>query len=434
MRNYLKSLLFVLLAIAGTAKAQDVELTPLDTIAANVQKLNADIISLKRLKVSGYMQAQYQKIETIGGKTFEGGDFPANSDNRFMLRRARVKFTYDTKLAKYVFNLDLTEKGAAIKDMYINVMDPFINAFSVTAGVFNRPFGYEIPYSSSSRESPERSRFTQTLFPGERESGAMLTFQMPKTSPLNFLKIDAGLFNGNGTSPEFDKKKDFIGHIGIEKTTANRIIKYGLGASYYNGSVLHPKQTAAGQTNKGVNSYEISDGAFVANSDTAAGSFHKRTYMGLDAQLIVETPLGFTTLRGEYLSGQQPGTAASTSSTTSAPLAGDAYLRKISGAYVYFVQTFAGTKLGVVAKWDVYDPNTKISGDQIGLTTAPAKATTAGDLKYTTTGLGLLYNYTPHVRLTAYYDMVKNETSKNLSGYNSDLKDNVFTLRLQYKF
>lgn len=430
MKNYLKPLLFILLAIAGTAKAQDAELTPLDTVTVNVQKLNAAMSALQKLKITGYMQAQYQIADSVGIKSFAGGDFPAASDNRFVLRRGRVKFTYDAKLAKFVVTFDISEKGLSTKDAYMVVSDPYLNAFSVTAGIFNRPFGFEIPYSSSSRESPERARFTQTLFPGERDLGAMLTFQMPKTSPLNFLKIDAGFFNGNGVNPEFDKKKDFIGHIGIAKAVMHEKIKYGLGFSYYNGGVFHPKQA----NGKGFGSYDIKNGAFVANSDTAAGSFHERTYVGIDAQLTVETPLGLTTLRGEYLQGKQPGTSTSTNSTTSAPLASDIYLRNISGMYVYFVQSFKGTKLGVVAKYDIYDPNTDISGDQIGLTAAGAKATTAGDLKYNTLGLGLIYNYTPNIKFTAYRDMVKNETSKNLKGYHSDLSDNVWTLRLQYKF
>ncbi|HEX7411033.1 MAG TPA: hypothetical protein VF298_02715 [Bacteroidales bacterium] len=442
MKTYFKSLLFILLAIAGTAKAQDAELCPLDTITTNVQKLNAAMSTLQKLKISGYIQAQYQIIETPGAKSFAGGDFPAVSDNRFMVRRGRIKFAYDSYLTKYVLQFDVTEKGLAIKDAYLNVSDPYLNAFSITAGVFNRPFGYEIPYSSSVRESPERSRFTQTLFPGERDLGAMLTFQMPKTSPLNFLKIDAGFFSGNGTNPEFDKKKDFIGRIGIAKATTNEKVKYGLGFSYYNGGIYQGTVTPALPAKpRAAQTYEmktIGDTvSFVKIAgDSIVGSFHKRSYFGIDGQLIVETPLGLTTLRGEYIAGKQPGTSSSTTSPTSAIPASDTYLRKISGAYVYFVQSFTGTRLSVVAKYDIYDPNTNISGNQIGLKSKTGKTTasTAGDIKYNTLGLGLIYAYTPNIKFTAYYDMVKNETSKNLAGYTKDIKDNVWTLRLQYKF
>lgn len=38
------------------------------------------------------------------------------------------------------------------------------------------------------------------------------------------------------------------------------------------------------------------------------------------------------------------------------------------------------------------------------------------------------------LKLTAYYDFNKNEKSDNVKGYDADRKDDVFTLRLQYKF
>ncbi|MEK6615058.1 MAG: hypothetical protein AABZ32_02940, partial [Bacteroidota bacterium] len=85
------------------------------------------------------------------------------------------------------------------------------------------------------------------------------------------------------------------------------------------------------------------------------------------------------------------------------------------------------------------DPNTDIAGDEIGKSvTAPSGKTFAKtgkqDLKYSTIGIGWVYRWDTNVKFTAYYDMVTNETSKNVSGATKDLKDNVFTLRVQYKF
>jgi hypothetical protein len=109
MKTYLKALLFLLLAIAVTAKAQEVELTPFDTLAANELKLNSAISALQKLKISGYLQAQYQSADTKGIKSFAGGDFPAASYSRFMIRRGRIKFTYEAYLAKYVLQFDVSE-------------------------------------------------------------------------------------------------------------------------------------------------------------------------------------------------------------------------------------------------------------------------------------------------------------------------------------
>ena len=48
------------------------------------------------------------------------------------------------------------------------------------AGVFNRPFGHEIGYSTSGLESPERATIIQYFFPDERDLGAMLTLRLKR--------------------------------------------------------------------------------------------------------------------------------------------------------------------------------------------------------------------------------------------------------------
>lgn len=436
MKNKFKLLAIILLAFTVNATAQDSS-NPIDTLAAYVQKMNTTVNTLSKLKISGYLQFQYQKADTIGINSFAGGNFDAKTDSRFNVRRGRVKFAYAGTRSNYVLQFDVTEKGLGIKDAYMNFTEPWLQAFTITGGVFNKPFGHEIAYSSSQRESPERARFTQTLFPGERDLGAMLTFQMPKASPWNFFKIDAGLFAGNGTNPEFDKKKDFIGRVGIVKLAFNEKVKYGFGLSYYNGGVYQGS----------VNAYKIMDAsginAFVKTlpgTDTI-GSFNKREYKGFDAQLTVETVLGLTSIRGEYLMGIQPGQSKSSTSPTTdftkvtAPATvPDTYIRNFNGGYIYFVQSISHTPITLVVKYDFYDPNSKIKGNNIGVSAAGAQKTSATDLKYTTIGLGAIFAVSNNIRITAYYDMVKNETSSNLTSFRKDLKDNVFTLRMQYKF
>ncbi|MCB0850394.1 MAG: hypothetical protein KDC20_11680, partial [Bacteroidetes bacterium] len=60
--------------------------------------------------------------------------------------------------------------------------------------------------------------------------------------------------------------------------------------------------------------------------------------------------------------------------------------------------------------------------------------TTKADVAYKTFGSGLLWQLKNGLRLTGYYDWILNEKSANLTGYEKDISDNVFTLRLQYKF
>src|SRR6185436_4243379 len=149
----------------------------------------------------------------------------------------------------------------------------------------------------------------------------------------------------------------------------------------------------------------------------------KREYIGFDAQVSIDWAPGITTLRGEYIQGTQPGTASSSTSTMVA-LTSDIYKRKFNGAYLYFLQNIMQTPWQLVVKYDWYDPNTDVAGDDIAKTTgirsftdnmgAVSKYTVAKtgatDLKYTTLGLGLVYRWDANVKLTAYYDMVTNET------------------------
>ena len=55
------------------------------------------------------------------------------------------------------------------------------------------------------------------------------------------------------------------------------------------------------------------------------------------------------------------------------------------------------------------------------------------DMAYSTLGLGYMYRMNNNVRIMAYYDIVSNESTK-VKGYFSNVKDNLVTVRLQYKF
>lgn len=435
---------FILMAVVTTiTSALYAQEQPTDTLAKTVSELKTEIVKLKRLTISGYIQAQYQVADSAGESSFNGGNFAPGINKRFMVRRGRLKATYNNGFASSVLQLDATEKGVAIKDAYVKFSLPKLSAFAITAGIFDRPFGFEIGYSSSSRESLERARMSQLLFPGERDLGAMLTIQMPKTSPLNFLKVDAGLFNGIGpTAVDFDIQKDFIGRIRIDRSTKNEKISYGLGVSYYNG----------GYRTNGLNTglYEVGDvtstiRGFVSRPDSiVSGALLKREYTGVDLQVNMDNPFGLTTLRAEYIQGIQTTPLNwrldATITPTAAPTVRTAFARKFNGAYFYFLQNIGSSKFQLIVKYDWYDPNTIVAGQGLYGTdkeknkTKLATAFSSADVKFTTLVLALAYRWDANVKITAQYDIVKNETSSDLIGYQSDLRDNQFSLRVQYKF
>jgi hypothetical protein len=415
----LKSFLITLLIVPSIfVQAQEQQE---DSMFRVIEKLQSDVSILSRIKISGYVQAQYQMADSAGAASFAGGNFDKGIDKRFTVRRGRLKVAYNTPLSQYVLQFDATESGMSVKDIYFKTTDPYIGAFSLTGGIFNRPFGYEIEYSSSVRESPERAMVFQTLFPGERDLGASLTIQPPKTSNYNFIKLDLGVFNGTGPkAKDFDNRKDFIGHLTLNKSYIQESLRIGLGASYYNGRVINGTKKV----------WTMSDKVFKVDSAAANVSAHsQRVFKGIEAQLAYVSPIGLSQLRAEYLWGKQSGSASSSKTPEAKPTT-DTYVRDFAGYYVIFTQNIFQTKSQVVLKYDVYDPNTAISGAEIG---ASGSGTKAGDIKYATFGFGWVYRFDANLKLTAYYDVVSNEKT-NISGYTKDLKDNVFTLRLQYKF
>jgi len=406
--------------------AQEVEQTPVEKVQAETERLSALIDNLSKLKVSGYIQSDLQVgQEDASLKVGSAKTDTENSYTRIGLRRGRIKFAYtDLNLlglatGSAVVQLDMTEKGVGIKDVYFTVTDPWTGWATFKAGVFDRPFGYEISYSSSARETPERSTGCLTLFPDERDLGGSLIIQAPKGHLLNPFKLETGLFAGNGIKQETDNKKDWISHLSYKKTYDN--LQWGLGTSLYLGGVY--QGTA--------NVYEMSGKEFVAVNDTKIGDYSTRCYYGVDGQFLLSSAAGLTTLRAEMVTGDQPGGASDSKSPNSSTLIKvDTYRRNFMSYNVYLIQDIAQTKHSLVLKYDSYDPNTKLSGDEIGLGAGTGK----GDIARHNLGIGYLYRMNNNFRVMAYYDMAFNEKSKNLTGYESQLKDNIFTLRLQYKF
>ena len=83
-----------------------------------------------------------------------------------------------------------------------------------------------------------------------------------------------------------------------------------------------------------------------------------------------------------------------------------------------------------MVKYDWYDPNSKVEKAEIG---KPSTNLTLADIKFSTIGLGYAYYLNPQTKVILYYDIVRNEKTQ-LTGYTTDLKDNILTCRLQFRF
>jgi hypothetical protein len=388
----------------------------------------------ENLHFSGYIQPQFQVASQKGAASFEGGNFADSSNNRFMLRRARIKVDYilpakekNYPNALFTFQFDITERGAFARDIFLRLYEPRSQKLALTMGLQARPFGYEVNLSSAYRESPERARISQTLMPAERDLGAMFSFESRKDrlhKPL--FKFDLGAFNGPGLSApaDFDSYKDIISRFILKPYQLSKDFTIGAGISLlYGGWAQGTKYRLETGTVNG-NKMFITDSS-LSNS----GAQTPRHYYGSDIQLSWNSKWGKTEIRAEYWRGTQPGTATTTVNPGALPLT-PTYVREFDGAIFYYIQNIINEHWEVVLKYDWYDPNRNVSEQEIG---KAGTNFTPADIKYSTAGFGINYYFNEYVKILAYYDLVRNEQT-GLTGYNTDQKDNVFTLRMQLRF
>jgi hypothetical protein len=356
-----------------------------------------DLVTLKKLKVSGYLQARYEYLDYEDFK--DGATTTTNKygtaltsingsqgQSDFYIRRGRIKFTYTPNTtSEYVIYFDGSKNTVTLKEAYVKLTEPWTKKgmASFTFGQMNWPFGIEIERSSSIREVPERSVLENTLFNGERDRGMKLTI-----NPTKKVTVDLGVFNGWGinnttyTWQDPTKQKDFLGRV-----------KYDMGiialtASYYNGESYVAKSVKQNQ------------------DDTSTTVAEKRYYKGRIGggfegyyQFL---PFGGSALLAEYVKGSELG-------------------KKVAGGYAILVQNI-GPKLGFALRAETYDSNT--------------------DYKYGETYVitpALNYWWDDATRITLAYDIAH----KNADGFlgkkdpsikNADPRQNKITVQYQLKF
>lgn len=452
------TLLFAAVCLSAlTLKAQETEslnekVTGLNDVVAGINErlttVESDLSKLSKIKVSGYMQAQYQYFESKA----------VQPNSYFNLRRARVKFTYEAADGvKFVLTPEFVPGNLSVKDAYVQLNDHWTKSFSLWAGKFNRP-NYEVEYSSSSREVAERSTIIRTLYPSERAIGAKLEYN-PQNIPIHLqvallngadvltIANNAGVNLNTNENRDFDNFKDVMARITYNLKLGN----FGgldFGAHGYYGSLKSNALYTLSSDYSTIESVNIGDAV-------------KRNWLGGEFQLYADI-LGGLSVKGEYIAGKNAsiGYAPVAASGTAAAIAGNAnFQNNFSGYYVYFIKNL-GKKNQFAFRYDTYDPNTDIKGDDVTIaqytspdaTTLRNRVSGKGDLATTTFSLALHHYFDDNLRITLNYDIVQNETvsaeglltedytkadgTKVAKGidYGKVVNNNLLTLRLQAKF
>jgi hypothetical protein len=447
-----------------------------------------DLAKLTKIKLSGYIQAQWENYENSSAYPY----------NYFSLRRVRLKVQYEpiTGVA-FVLQPDFVPGNISLKDAYVQLNEPWLKTFSLWAGQFNRP-NFEVEYSSSVREVPERSRIIRALYPGERAIGAKLEIAPPKVPLLFQLAVlngndnltirDAAGVNINPTNKDFDPYKDLMARF----VYTFRLGNFGaldLGVNGYYGKLKATSDT-------------LLKSDYSVDKQVNVGSGLNRSWVGAELRLYMDI-WGGLAIRSEWMMGVNafPGysSTASVTSPMTSSVSGDtltltalttkttSYLpnirRNFMGGYVYLVKNI-GKRHQIAVRWDYYDPNTKLKGDEIGVvkhdagssksvtstTTIPGSPTIiqnnttktvvsntyksgVDDIAYHTFTFAYNYSVTDNIRLQIAYEMPFNEkvgvslsgtgnvtqkfTVNNLPGmndYSTHVRQNVLTVRLQVKF
>ena len=276
------------------------------------------------MNIKGYMQPMYTASSN-------------STADSFSLRIARLVFSGKPNDDwSYQFQIDALAQTPLL-DAYMDfnrekfLPEPF--AFNVRVGQFKVPFSMESLASDTELDTLNRSQVVNALAPGRdtgtkgRDIGASLQFTASPWDIKKLVELTAGQFNGEGANAA-DKNT----HKGLAlRGVINPSKAVSLGASYYEGNRF--------------------------STSTVSNRF------GTEISLIC----GGVTLKGEYLRGRDTSV-------------------KEEGWYAQSSFFVLPKVLQAVAKYDVYNPDLKKSGDKTAVSTA-------GLSWYFTDGLRLQSNY-----------------------------------------
>ncbi len=396
--------------------------------------IESELAKLSKIKISGYIQSQYDMYDFQDYKgPVSGSNANQPVTNSFYIRRARIKFGYETLDGiKFVLQPDFAVDKVSLKDVYVILNDRwFMNTYSLTVGQFNR-LNYDVEFTSNIREFLERARMTTTLYPNERDLGAKLeaNFMTKYEVPL---KLQLAAFNGNfgegaigNQVRDIDSNKDVMVRATYSFAFTSKGLGIDIGTHGYFGStkVLTPAPKTDGTAGAPVVFSDSNNNNFTPS----VGDTLKKDWFGVETQIYYDF-LGGTSLKAEYIKGTISG-------STNPLVVYSAYnankVRDFKGFYFSFTKN-VGKLFQAAIRYDSFDPNSKVSNSQV---------TRADDLKYNTWTFAWQYFYDENVKIVLGYTLPINEQSDSISGASGldfatsqkDKKDNTFSIRLQARF
>jgi hypothetical protein len=389
------------------------------------------------VRIGGYLQGEYQHHRQSEDQLRQGGT-PLNL-NRFLVRRARIRFDRDWQYAAAAFEFDTnTVRGVSVgirraeaalvyrgRGAEALTAPPLV---ALTLGVTDIPFGADLLESARSRAFMERSLGSVALFPSEADAGVKVS------GAVSFLRYGVALMNGepldnNGFPRDPNSAKDLIARVGVD-VEATPALRVTAGTSTAKGKGFHPGQDARKSalvwqdingdgrilgTNGALQSGEIS---VLPGSAASPSENYDRWALGLDAGVALKTPLGETRVYGEAFvaSNYDRGLYGSDPITTGVDV------RQL-GAYGAVLQEVA--RYGLVGfRGGLFDPNSDVLEQRRGrIVPLSQSIVTLSPLA------GLVLK--SQAKLLFQYDFVLDKLARDERGVPADAKNDQLTVRLQ---
>jgi len=379
-------------------------------------------------KITGYVQAQYEGHQESEDQLAQGGGLL--NQNRFLLRRTRLRVTRDWKYGGALIEFDAnTVRGPAIGVQRAEVslayrdadQKPYVQA---SLGLFDNPFGRELVESSRDRVFMERSYASRAFFPSEPDLGLRISGQAA------WFRYAVAVVNGQPLGDRTgyilqdpNSHKDVLGRVGVDVTLPPAVRVIG-GVSMLNGKGFKPgtdatKNTIAWRDNiseDGVVQVPELIGIPAAAAQASRG--FDRWLVGADLGFEWTSKFGVTHLYGEFSVGSNMDRNVFIADPTTSGFD----VRELG----YYVSAYHEFKSGPIVgfRFDQYNPNSDFIDSRRGKSVPQTETVT--------TYAPLIGFQVPHTaRLVAEYDIIRDSMARNDVGVPVDRKNNVLTIRLQ---
>ena len=407
------------------------------------------------IRIGGFAQLNWAAMRQSSVDEINGSNGEPLNQNRFVLRRARLRAEGEHGVIAGALELDANTvrapqfraTGAEVSVRWPDrsgaegetrpVQHKPGEAFVVaTAGLFRTPFGFEPPQNQLEAFFLERTTMSNAFFTSSPEDLGLRI-----RGGYRFFEYSLGLMNGDpigerafpGRDP--NKSKDMMARVGVRVDASDRVFVQG-GVSGLTGTGFHAGTPSTKDiivwrdTNEDglVETTEITSTG--GSAATASQNFH-RFALGADARVRVRLPvLGDLTVFGEIVRASNLDRGIEPAD----PVGPGRDLREL-GWLVGFAQDI--TRWGVVGvRYDRYNPDVDASG-QAGVVLVPrsrAYSTLAvmGGVRMPGDLIDGKQRYWG--RLLVEYDHVDNSLGRSTNGEPARLADDALTVRAEVSF